>query len=271
MFASIPLRIKLFILSTVPLIALCITGIQMLSQFRTSYSVFQSQERNLEFYMKNLDMIEYLQVERGSSSRYLSGGIPEQALLAVQEETSENVPPFLLALGGATFSTELKEAAGQILDPLGSLRETVKSRAIDANRAMEAYTVLVDKLIGLANETAQLKTEGGIGKRLSGLNVLLAAKESAALVRGYSSGIFDRRDSIVWDLAWSLGNRFAGVPVNLNSPALVLSTENRRLIDSILQSSELAETSAAISDLMLHYSNGAYQTEGSRFGMFLLH
>lgn len=265
MFASIPLRIKLFILSTVPLIALCITGVQMLSQFRVSYSVFQSQERNLEFYIKNLDLIEKLQVERGSSSRYLSGGLTDQDMKAVREATNDTLEPFSIALDSASFSSNTKDQAATILYPLADLRRSVSSREIDASTAMELYTAIVEKLVGLANETAQLKTEGGIGKRLSSLNVLLAAKESAALVRGYSSGIFDKREAVDWELAWSLGSRFAGVSVNLNSPALVLSADNRTLMNAILQGSELAETGAAISELILQYRSGDYRTAGGRF------
>jgi hypothetical protein len=106
--------------------------------------------------------------------------------------------------------------------------------------AMNAYTEVVSRLIALANVTSQLKTEGGIGKRLSSLNVLLEAKESAARVRGFGSGIFDRRQPVDWALATRLGNYFSGVTVNLTSPAIVVSSENRVRLVNILASREFA-------------------------------
>lgn len=265
MLNTLSLRVKLILLSVVPLTALFITGTQTILRVSSAYSVYRSQEINLFFYVSNLDLVETLQVERGSSSRFLSGGISQNDLDAVRAKTDAAVESWERGLSGAAFDAQTISTASDWPGALALMRQSVSSHSFSPDQAMETYTDLIEKLIGLANTTAQLKTEGGIGKRLSGLNVLLEAKENAALVRGYSSGIFDRKEPIPWDLAFRLGSTFAGVSVNLSSPAVVLASENRKKLDSIISSDALNGTSSAVSDLLRSYASGSYETDGGRF------
>ncbi len=265
MLNMLSLRVKLILLSVVPLTALGITGAQTIVRAASAYSVYRSQEKNLVFYVTNLDLIETLQVERGASSRFLSGGIAQNELDTVRTKTDAAAEEWLLDLAEAAFDEKTRAVARIWPETLTGMRQSVSSRAFSPDQAMESYTEVINKLVGLANTTAQLKTEGGIGKRLSSLNVLLEAKESAALVRGYSSGIFDRKEPIPWDLAFQLASTFSGVTVNLSSPAVVLSPENRKMLETVLSSGNLSGTSAAVSDLLMKYENGVYNTDGSRF------
>lgn len=265
MMNAIPLRVKLLILSVVPLLALCVSGTQSLLFNGRSYATYRSQSRNLEFFIANTALIEGLQVERGSTSRYLSGGISAEDLAKARTASDAKVEPWKASLESAALDGETRAKAEEYLQPIETLRQRADGFAMGPTDAMNAYTEVISRLISLSNATAQLKTEGDIGKRLLSLNVLLEAKESAARVRGFGSGIFDRRQPLDWALATRLGNYFSGVTVNLTSPAIVVSSENRVRLVNILASREFAAAGNAISDMLLNHASGSYETDGARF------
>ncbi len=265
MFQSIPLRIKLVILSLVPLVALFLTGVQTVIRSYDAFRVYDGQQRNLIFYVRNVDLIEALQVERGTSSRFISGGVSDGELRQARAMTDATLIPWLESLQVAALSEQMRNGANAFIDPVKGLRSRLDGNALGPNDVMNEYTAVIDHLIIISNQTAELRTEGGIGKRLSGLNVLLSAKESAARVRGWGSGMFDRREALEYPVVVRVGNFFSGVTVNLTSPAVVLSGPNRARLGALLGSPEFAATGNAVSDLLLNFRTGSFITNGEEF------
>ncbi len=119
--------------------------------------------------------------------------------------------------------------------------------------------------MGIANQLAFDKTEGGIGKRFSSLNVLLEAKESLGLIRAYGVSAFDGKKALPWRLGYAITKMFAGATVNLDSSALSLAKTSQNRHRSILNSEHIKDIDNAIADIVLNHESGQYITDGSLF------
>ena len=94
MFKSLTLRTKLLVLAAVPMLSLFVAGVQSVSQHYTSWKVYNAQDKNIAFYTANLNLIDALQTERGSASRYASGIVTKAELERYQAKTDELISPW---------------------------------------------------------------------------------------------------------------------------------------------------------------------------------
>ena len=308
MFKSLTLRTKLLVLAAVPMLSLFVAGVQSVYQDYMSWKVYSAQEKNIAFYTANLNLVDALQTERGSASRYASGIVTKAELERYQAKTDELVlswfdnlrkarknissvkPRNVDAVTAAsldavsTASTDAASAASATADATSSatysdddmdslresvdgverwirdLRNGVASNAQSAIEITQDYSELIASLVGIANQIASDKTEGGIGKRFSSLNVLLEAKESLGLIRAYGVSAFEGKKALPWNLTYGIVKMFAGATVNLNSPGLTIAKNNMALHETILNSKNIQDIDSAIADLMMHYESGTYTT-----------
>lgn len=311
MFKSLSLKTKLFVLAAIPMFALFVAGAQSVTQHYTSWKVYNAQEKNIAFYTANLNLIDALQIERGSASRYISGLVTKNELLRFENQTDTFVASWFDCLQGArktistvssrnidavtaasldivssastdttsSASTDVSSSASYTDDDMESLRESMESikrwindlrRGVtsDSQSAVEItqnYGELIASLLGIANQIAYDKTEGGVGKRFSSLNILLEAKESLGLVRAYGVSAFEGKKALPWNLTYGIVKMFSGASVNLDSPALTLAANNHKFHESILNSSNKKRIDEAITDLMLNYETGEYSIHANSF------
>ncbi|HOQ93527.1 MAG TPA: hypothetical protein PKW26_07920, partial [Treponemataceae bacterium] len=94
MFKSLSLRTKLLVLAAIPMLALFIAGVQSVYQDYMSWKIYDAQEKNIAFYTANLNLLDALQSERGSASRYASGIVTKAELERYQAKTDELVSPW---------------------------------------------------------------------------------------------------------------------------------------------------------------------------------
>ena len=94
MFKSLTLRTKLLVLAAVPMLSLFVAGVQSVSQHYTSWKIYEAQEKNIAFYTANLNLVDALQSERGSASRYASGIVTKAELERYQAKTDELISPW---------------------------------------------------------------------------------------------------------------------------------------------------------------------------------
>ncbi len=265
MFKTLSLRMKLFILVAVPILALMITGLQVMIRDAKSYSAFKAQEKNLVFFSTNLDTIEVLQLERGQSARYVNGGLSAAQLAATRKKTDEQIETFLSYLPQTAFRIEIKDRAANAFGTLSALRGRVDRNELSYDVTLSAYTKFVSSLVVLSNEAALLRTEGDIGKRLLGLNVLVDASEALALTRGYASAIFDARTTLDEATAWHTASLFVTATAQLTSPALVFDEDNSKEVAAILGSNEMGVSERGILSILATYKSGDYAIDGTTF------
>lgn len=263
---AIPLRLKLLILSLVPILALLIIATQMILQSYDRYKVYNTQEQNLEYFVDNIELIEVMQNERGLSSRFLAGGISLQELEASRKKTDVIKSSWLDAVSSASKQFAAHSSASQIIeDPLVSLRAFVNDQAIKSTESALRYSALIKEYIDFSNEMAQGKTEGGIGKRLSSLNTLLDAKENTGMLRAFGSSMLDKKESVSWDDAYRVLSLFASARSDLKSPALVLFENNSKLLENIFNSKDYELIETAVSDIAKNYDTAHFAYDGTDF------
>lgn len=284
------------------MLALFVAGVQSVYQHYSSWKVYEAQNKNIAFYTANLNLIDALQIERGSASRYSSGLVTRTELNQYESITDSLVDPWFQSLikarktisdissknidavssasvegvsGASAFGSEdkltetdansLRESVDRVERWIKDLRKGVASNSFTAIQITQDYSDLIAVLVGIANRLAYDKTEGGIGKRFASLNILLEAKESVGLVRAYGVSAFEKKRPIPWNLTYGIVKMFAGATVNIDNPGLTIASKNNDLHASVLKSQHIQEIEAAINDIMINHETGTYSTDSKIF------
>jgi len=260
------LKIKLLILSLVPIFALLVISTQMILQSYDRYQVYMLQKQNLQYFVDNIELIEVIQNERGLSSRFLADGINLNELNAGRAKTDQIKNDWLDAISAASKSTAASSSASKSQDdPVKTLRAKVDSRLLLPTEAASQYSGLIREYIDFSNEMAQGKTEGGIGKRLSSLNTLLDATENTGMLRAFGSSLLDKKTAVSWADAYRILNLFATASSDLKSPAIVLSEGNSKLQGKILADAAYLWLEDAVSGIAQNYDTGKYGYNADMF------
>ena len=187
MFRSIPLRIKLLALLLIPLAAFFISGSQVIVRSLSSFKIYNAQSKNLIFYITNLDMIESLQYERGTSSRFLSGSLTsaDYGESIKRTDASKNDWQTLLMKAATEQGTSAK--ALNFFNSLEPLRNSVKNKSAGNEQIIEKYSEIIAFLKSVA-DAGPFKNRRRDRQTSVRDECTAQCKESSGIVRAYSTG-----------------------------------------------------------------------------------
>lgn len=185
------LSYKLALLVVFPLLlALAQTWI-IISSNREELSTALIMRKNASAIQGLSNLINEMQKERGRSSIYVSSSSILYDDLAKQiEETDRQRSEIELTRKNSSLSDRSQGELSSELKKLESLREEVKTRAIQRADSFNQYTALIKKFLDFENELAGAKTSRGIGKIMIYVTVFESAKEKAGQLRATLSGAF---------------------------------------------------------------------------------
>jgi methyl-accepting chemotaxis protein len=199
-----------------------------------------------------------LQAERGTSSRFLGGGAGAEELEGRRDATDEAARAFAAERKASRLPARALEQADAVFAMIDSARSAFDAGSLRRAEVMEEYSAMIAILHALNGAAANEKTTGGIGKRLTSLVTLEAAKEAAGRLRGYLSGILAEGAATSRDVLFELLGEYSQIRAHLASPALVLSKDSQESIAELFGEASWAGLIAALQDYLASYERGGY-------------
>ncbi len=181
--------IKMNLVVITPIIVLlAMAGILLQMSLTTSREV-ESAKRDIEFAIAVSTVVNYLQIERGTSAMFLSSNVSDVAAstAGVRNATNralEDVPPDLTITLRGSSTSEL------VTRILGDLRSKVNGRELPIPKMIEQYTILDHTLLDLSVSEVDLPAKGMPWKAAVSINTLSRASDSVGIQRALGSTFF---------------------------------------------------------------------------------
>ena len=210
------------------------------------------------------ELITELQKERGMSALFLNKGLDKSAIDAQRRQSDTILAPFRATLGQGRIGQESKRKALEGLDALDGLRRNVDA-GLPIKESIQRYSQVINRLLDLGSAAANAPTSKGIGKVLSTLNLLEAAKENAGQLRATMSSLLAANRPLSFEELHAIVGLKAGIDVNLTSPALVLSRETREKLDQFRKSDAWMEIDRVFVLMVGKAAGGEFGVDGAGF------
>ncbi|MDX9800585.1 MAG: methyl-accepting chemotaxis protein [Spirochaetia bacterium] len=262
---KIPLRIKLLLLAAIPIAAFIVSGSISISQNLKDLKVIDTQKQYIEVIKINLELIADAQRERGSSSRFLAGGITSAELSALRTATDQDIKIMMELFDTNPAADKYRKQLTRLPSDFESLRNEVDSRRLDRIALMERYTDLITGLTSIVQDASKVKTTGGIGKLLSSIGILIQAQEYAGQLRGYMSGIFASDTAAGKNILFKVLECQEGTVLNLESPGVILTEKSDKIRKTVMASDDLEFVREGIYSILDNSHSGGYGIDNREF------
>jgi methyl-accepting chemotaxis protein len=213
-------------------------------------------------------LITQLQRERGKSSIFLKGALSQEQIEAQRKETDQKVEPFRQTVMTVKIENEKKEAALRPLALLTELRKAVDQK-VAFEESFSRYSDIVKQLMAVENGFLKEETSKGIGRRLITVAILEEAKESAARLRGFASGLIAGNQPLSDKELLTVTTLKAGIDVNLHSPTLMLGSDLKEKLKGFKESPEWQEGQKFFQILLKNADKGQFGIDPAQFFLIL--
>ncbi len=227
-------------------------------------SIAELMEANIILAGATSDVVNELQKERGMSALFLNKGLDKNAVDAQRLQSNTTLAPFRKALENGRIGQDSKRKALEELDAVQGLRRDVDG-GLPVKENIRRYSQIISKLVDLDSDIANAPTTKGIGKVLTTLNLLEAAKENAGKLRATMSSLLAANRPLSTDDLQMIVGLKATVDVNLSSPALVLSREIKDKLDQFRKSDAWKEVDRVYVLMVGKASEGEFGVDGAGF------
>ncbi len=212
---NLSIRNKLFVMAGIPTFAMLFFSIYLVLVDYVVWAEMKAIHNLSEIATKASVLVHETQKERGITAGFIgSKGAIFAAELPPQRRTVDKVI--------ANFKTLLKESDTQQygtkfnqhldkvladLDRLSNRRNSISAMTLPLSEAIEFYTALNHKLLGLIREMTELTSSGEMARRIAAYDSFLQSKERAGIERAvltntfakdeFSAGMFQKFSTLV--------------------------------------------------------------------------
>lgn len=252
------IKLKIVAVVLLPILLLAGIGIMAINQSLQTRSLAQSMQKNAEFFQIDSNLVTELQRERGRTSMFLSGTLSKAELDAQRQATDTSMKLYQQALDASSLSDELKKSGALANLGIEELRSKIETSITLPSEAIPLYSKKIENLTNLMSSIANLPSSSGIGKRFTSLLVIEAAKENAGILRATVSGILGANSPISQDSLINVLNLKGGVSVNLQSKALIISSENQKIVNNLESQPAWKEVDRVINTIVIKANSGTF-------------
>ncbi len=260
---TIHLRLGLILLPIIPLAAFIFVSIGQFQTIRNNFSIFDNQEINSLYISEASDLILALQLERGISALLVSGDDKKAELDKNRVSVDERMKHIEQMFFSTSFFEKGETLYAEYQEGVAKIRNEVDSGTLSYTDVMSSYSGIINKLFELNTLAAKEKTTGGIGKRLSSLNILQDSQEASSRLCGYLCSIIFVDKSISDDLSKNLLKYYDSMDMNLNSRGVILSSDSLELRNNIISSEAWDDIYNVVNDIALKHKSGDYGINSS--------
>ena len=249
---------KIGILASVPIIIFFLFAVFLFFNGRNDIKSAGIMERNIELIGSASNLISHLQNERFGACPVIDQAAMNQAENGVlRKRTDLALSAFLKSLDAARISSESAVGARSALSGLGKLRADVDDKS-SGTRAFEAYTRLIDGVLGTETAAVKAKTTGGIGKKLADVAVFENVGENAARLRSALTRLITADQPITETQMEALVEHNSLVNAGITSPALSVSEKMGQKIRSFGVDPAWVEVSRVLHLVLKKAAKGNY-------------
>ena len=260
------IRQKVLIVGIIPLTGFCFALGAYLLQQKQEQVILREMQQNIELFKVSTVLIGNLQRERGRTALFLSGGCSKEDLNLYRKQTDGQVNEFEIALPRSVLAESIVSANKNLGRRLESLRNPYANPDASAkDNCITAYTQFIDGLLKLEGDIANARTTKGIGKALTSLMVLEVAKESAGQLRANVASLLTLNKPLAQDQFSHVLRLKSAVDANLASPALALSADSKKMLQSLPEKPAWKETEKYLRTLILKASEGNFGIVGTQY------
>ncbi len=261
-FASLPMRMKIFVIMLLPLVALlAFSGAHVMGK-RAIVVEMQNVASLAALSVAIGDAVHELQKERGLSSGFVaSRGERFGPELAAQRRGSDDPLDKLRARLGAfpagNFLPEVKTALGKVegeLGGIGGMRREVDSLSQKPAGIIASYSATIGVLLEVNAVISRASTEPRVLGRIVAYDALLWAKEYAGRERATLNGVF-AQGTLSGDLYRAWLAVLAAQNERLASFRALAGPEDAALLETRLTGPAVAEV-ARMRELVMHRTPG---------------
>lgn len=251
---------KIAVIGIIPLVILFFSQSFNINLKLKEMKILNNMKDNIQMQHVSSQLIGHLQKERGRTAVFLNGGAKIDSVQKLRKETDSVFESWEAARSNCKIekSKAFHETAS-LQTKLNQIRNKYNTQNPDLQpKQIEEYTQVINNLLEMQSEAANAKTTGGFGKIMTSLLVLEIAKENAGLLRANVSSILAKKTAIPEDKFSHIITLNAATDTNLDSPALALSPEIEKELETNKTSREWAETTKIFNEVLLKAGTGNF-------------
>lgn len=247
---KISLRWKIAFITFIPFLFFAVLALYQMNGILGVYQDASQISKKVLLYSKASPLAHQLQIERGMSANFASGGVNEDKLKQQWRETDQRIADFRNVLETTTFSENFKQDLIQYLNEHLELRKNVIAKTLSMGNVIGKYKILISRLfqIGLdgANETNLTRIAIGLRSHAA----LEEVKDNTGLLRAGMTNVLSSKQEILPAVSENLLALKGSVDSTLMSKTLVLDTKGNEFLNTFKQSNEWAEIVKALNDIL---------------------
>jgi methyl-accepting chemotaxis protein len=258
------LQKKIILLIIIPFFAFMVFSLLFINNNLNELRLAKRTKSLIQFVEAASKVTTQIQRERGKSSLFLKGALSQGDLEAQRKDTDQKVEPFKKIIQGSEIRNETKEETLRTVTLLPELRKAVDQK-IPFEESFSRYSELLSKIMAAENSFLKEDSSRGVGRRLITVSLLEEAKESAAKLRGFASGLIAGNQPLSEKQLLMVTILKAGVEGNLHSPALILPQAQKDKLKGFEASAEWQEGNALFQALIKNAYQGQFGIDSNQF------
>lgn len=243
-------RLQLALAMGIPLLFVVFLGVRLMIDKASTRNLVSRIRDNVALMQAASDMVRDLQIERGTSVLYLAGGTSRDQVVRSRQQTDAAWERLQQGYGQAHVADGAEAFLGGLTSGLSESRRLTDLDGVMSAQVAGAYTKTVEEGLGLLGVAVKAKTAKGIGKHMSSLMIIEAARENAGLLRAHLSSAIANPDQVDEAKVVLLARLHSNIAANLNSPGLTLYPEALALLDLVKQSDEAGQVTSAVDAIL---------------------
>lgn len=255
---------KIVLLAVVPLVMLIAFSCFLVWAKWGELEVARIMSSNVELVRSASNLITCIQKERGQSNLFINGAIGQSDIDNFRKETDAVVKAFLVSLGQSRIPDDQKSNAPRMFPGLEQLRSQVNGK-IPMKESFKSYSDFIEKIMQVQNAAIRGKTDKGLGKRLANVALFEGAKENAARLRGFTSGLLASDQPLAQEQFRLLTDFHSRIYANLQSPALSVSREVDQRIEAFTKSPVWQEVDKVFLVVLKNANEGKFGIDAVAF------
>lgn len=262
MLNRLKLKHKIMLLLLPLILGFGATAISLIQRANQTQQQAKGLQISVRYAQTVSQLIHEIQKERGKSSLYVIGKITDQDLAEQRKLVTSALEKTFIALKKLPIEIihdfEEAEKNHKIAQTL------VDSHAPKAD-VLTTFNQMIDLFIKTQVKVAKIYSMNGLESRLISQSILEFTKDNLGKLRATTSGVLGDDKPLSSADAAKLVIFRTGTLINMQSPGLNITKENREKINGILQSSEWKEILSILDKINERASKGGYGESGPDF------
>lgn len=255
---------KIALAAAIPFVALIVFASFVFLENRRAFRLAERMHSNGLLYRSASYLVHEIQKERGKSALFLAGAVQSGDLEEQRRATDEKAVEFKTVYENSRLDSIRINSVKESIQQLEGIRQAVDAKA-RAAEVIGKYTGLNRALMRFQGILARDGSTNSPEVMFLSMGVLEIAKENAGRIRAAIASILATDQPLMPQQNQALQDLKAGIDVNLDSPALVVSKEGAERIASLKGSDQWKKVNDVYQKILQRAEKGGYEEDSKAF------